>query len=172
MPPVYSDALNPGNSDGMVVYSDEANLVGQYPPFSDQVKQAFEGNRAALRSPLSAEGDEFVRGYGQLLEVYIPLQLPGKNEIGSVTLESDLYEILSALDYGFSVTEKIIGELTDGPYAGAVALRSLKTRSPHSITFAQDEYGNLGDTSTLADPAVVDDLVKNRQNKKEAAKAS
>jgi acetyl-CoA synthetase len=35
---------------------------------------------------------------------------------------------------------------------------------------AEDEYGNLGDTSTLADPAVVDDLVNNRQNKK-AAKA-
>jgi acetyl-CoA synthetase len=30
---------------------------------------------------------------------------------------------------------------------------------------AEDEFGNLGDTSTLADPAVVDDLVKNRQNK-------
>ena len=36
---------------------------------------------------------------------------------------------------------------------------------------AEDEFGNLGDTSTLADPAVVDDLVKNRQNKKEGAKA-
>jgi acetyl-CoA synthetase len=33
---------------------------------------------------------------------------------------------------------------------------------------AEDEYGNLGDTSTLADPAVVDDLVNNRQNKKTA----
>jgi len=33
---------------------------------------------------------------------------------------------------------------------------------------AEDEYGNLGDTSTLADPAVVDDLVSNRQNKKTA----
>jgi acetyl-CoA synthetase len=36
---------------------------------------------------------------------------------------------------------------------------------------AEDEYGNLGDTSTLADPAVVDDLVNNRQNKKAGAKA-
>jgi acetyl-CoA synthetase len=35
---------------------------------------------------------------------------------------------------------------------------------------AEDEAGNLGDTSTLAEPAVVDDLVKNRQNKR-AAKA-
>lgn len=30
---------------------------------------------------------------------------------------------------------------------------------------AEDEYGNLGDTSTLADPAVVEDLVNNRQNR-------
>ena len=35
---------------------------------------------------------------------------------------------------------------------------------------AEDESGNLGDVSTLADPAVVDDLVNNRQNKR-AAKA-
>lgn len=35
---------------------------------------------------------------------------------------------------------------------------------------AEDEFGNLGDTTTLADPAVVDDLINNRQNKKEGAK--
>lgn len=33
---------------------------------------------------------------------------------------------------------------------------------------AEDESGNLGDTSTLADPAVVSDLVDNRQNRKSA----
>jgi acetyl-CoA synthetase len=33
---------------------------------------------------------------------------------------------------------------------------------------AEDESGNLGDTSTLADPGVVDDLVSNRQNKRPA----
>ncbi|MDX8492743.1 acetate--CoA ligase [Mesorhizobium sp. VK22B] len=31
---------------------------------------------------------------------------------------------------------------------------------------AEDDYSALGDTSTLADPAVVDDLVANRQNKR------
>ncbi len=30
---------------------------------------------------------------------------------------------------------------------------------------AADDYGNLGDTSTLADPSVVDDLIANRQNR-------
>ena len=33
---------------------------------------------------------------------------------------------------------------------------------------AEDEPSSLGDTSTLADPAVVEDLVQNRQNKKSA----
>ena len=32
---------------------------------------------------------------------------------------------------------------------------------------AEDEFSNLGDTSTLADPAVVDDLIENRQNRKD-----
>jgi acetyl-CoA synthetase len=36
---------------------------------------------------------------------------------------------------------------------------------------AEDEPSSLGDTTTLADPAVVDDLVKNRQNKKDGAAA-
>lgn len=33
---------------------------------------------------------------------------------------------------------------------------------------AEDDFGNLGDTSTLADPGVVDDLIENRQNKARA----
>ncbi|MFZ2102828.1 MAG: acetyl-coenzyme A synthetase, partial [Oricola sp.] len=31
---------------------------------------------------------------------------------------------------------------------------------------AEDDFSALGDTSTLADPSVVDDLIANRQNKK------
>ena len=30
---------------------------------------------------------------------------------------------------------------------------------------AENDYATLGDTSTLADPAVVDDLIDNRQNR-------
>jgi len=34
---------------------------------------------------------------------------------------------------------------------------------------AEDDFSNLGDTSTLAEPAVVEDLINNRQNKKKSA---
>ncbi|CAN0599504.1 unnamed protein product [Laminaria digitata] len=30
---------------------------------------------------------------------------------------------------------------------------------------AENEYSNLGDTSTLAEPEVVDDLIDNRKNR-------
>ncbi|MEJ8562472.1 acetate--CoA ligase [Yoonia sp. GPGPB17] len=33
---------------------------------------------------------------------------------------------------------------------------------------AEDDFGSLGDTSTLAEPAVVDDLIENRMNQKDA----
>ena len=82
-------------------------------------------------------------------------------------------------------TEELCKELTGwvrteiGPIASPDLIQfapSLpKTRSGKIMRrilrkIAEDEYGNLGDTSTLADPAVVDDLVNNRQNKsKESA---
>ena len=31
---------------------------------------------------------------------------------------------------------------------------------------AANDYGELGDTSTLADPSVVEDLIENRQNRR------
>ena len=30
---------------------------------------------------------------------------------------------------------------------------------------AENDYGSLGDTSTLAEPEVVDELIENRQNR-------
>jgi len=46
----------------------------------------------------------------------------------------------------------------------------LKTRSGKIMRrilrkIAEDDFSNLGDISTLADPAVVDDLLENRQNR-------
>jgi len=37
---------------------------------------------------------------------------------------------------------------------------------------AEDDFSNLGDTSTLADPGVIDDLIENRQNRNNASKTT
>lgn len=54
------------------------------------------------------------------------------------TFKESLIQILTALDYGFSVTEKIF-EFSDGKSD----LVALKTRSPHSFEFDADVYGNI-----------------------------
>src|SRR5262249_31531057 len=43
--------------------------------------------------------------------------------------------------------------------------RSGKIMRPILRKIAENEFGALGDTSTLADPAVVEDLIKNRWNR-------
>ncbi len=85
---------------------------------------------------------------------------------------------------GTQPTEALRKELSQwvGKEIGAIARPDLiqfapglpKTRSGKIMRrilrkIAEDEYGALGDTSTLADPTVVDDLVDNRQNKRKHA---
>jgi acetyl-CoA synthetase len=81
---------------------------------------------------------------------------------------------------GEQPTEELRKELTGwvrkeiGPIASPDLIQFApnlpKTRSGKIMRrilrkIAEDEFGNLGDTSTLADPAVVDDLIGNRQNR-------
>jgi len=47
------------------------------------------------------------------------------------------------------------------PKTGKIMRRILRK-------IAEDDFSNLGDISTLADPTVVDDLIQNRQNKSSA----
>ena len=81
---------------------------------------------------------------------------------------------------GVSPTEELLAELRQwvrkeiGPIAtpdfiqwapGLPKTRSGKIMRRILRKVAENDYGNLGDTSTLADPAVVEDLVENRLNK-------
>ena len=61
------------------------------------------------------------------------------------TLERNVQNIMTALDYGYSITEKIYTEIENGKWAGKVGLDCLKTKKPHSFTFKQDEFGNILD---------------------------
>ncbi|RTL65598.1 MAG: acetate--CoA ligase [Hyphomicrobiales bacterium] len=82
---------------------------------------------------------------------------------------------------GYEPTEELRKELVAhvrkeiGPLASPDMIQFApglpKTRSGKIMRrilrkIAEDDFSNLGDTSTLAEPAVVDDLVTNRQNKR------
>src|SRR5690606_30970425 len=84
------------------------------------------------------------------------------------------------LTAGVEATEELRGELVKwvrheiGPIAtpdliqwapGLPKTRSGKIMRRILRKVAENDYGSLGDTSTLAEPAVVEDLIANRMNK-------
>ena len=91
-----------------------------------------------------------------------------------------IYAYVTLMD-GLEPTEELRKELVAwvrreiGPIASPDLIQFApglpKTRSGKIMRrilrkIAEDEFGALGDTSTLADPGVVDDLITNRQNRK------
>ena len=87
------------NKSGMVVYSDEESLVGQYFPVEDELEKALDGEIATDVFTLDkAENVGEKDLYTRLLEVYMPIRLPGSNEIVGV------YEVY----HDFAVIEPII----------------------------------------------------------------
>ena len=64
------------------------------------------------------------------------------NEYLDDTFIKKMFEIMSALDYGFSFTEKI-WDTIEHEGKTKIALTALKTRAPHSIEFIQDRKGNI-----------------------------
>jgi acetyl-CoA synthetase len=96
---------------------------------------------------------------GQGIYCYVTLMA---GEKGSDDLKKELV----------ATVRKVIGA-TASPDLIQFAPGLPKTRSGKIMRrilrkIAEDDFSNLGDTSTLAEPAVVDDLVNNRQNKNKA----
>lgn len=54
-----------------------------------------------------------------------------------------LFKIMTAYQYGYSVTEKIFEKIQTGQFKGKVGIKNLKTRPPESFEFHTDKYGNL-----------------------------
>lgn len=57
--------------------------------------------------------------------------------------EDNLYEIYSAIEYGYSISELIMMVLPDGPFTGKIGLKAIKTREPFNYYFKTDAFGNL-----------------------------
>jgi acetyl-CoA synthetase len=108
--------------------------------------------------------------------VGFPHDIKGQGIYAYVTL----MEGVDATDEGVDATDELLGELRQwvrkeiGPIAtpdfiqwapGLPKTRSGKIMRRILRKVAENDYSNLGDTSTLADPAVVEHLVENRMNR-------
>ena len=94
---------------------------------------------------------------GQGIYCYVTLKA---GEQGSVGLEKELKATVRQI-IGPTATPDLIQFAPGLPKtrSGKIMRRILRK-------IAEDDFSNLGDISTLAEPAVVDDLISNRQNKR------
>lgn len=72
------------NRAGMVVYSDYPSLIGTISQRDGRLQQALDGVPAAAISPASSAAKVDERGYGELLQVYTPLRMPGRSDVSAV----------------------------------------------------------------------------------------
>ena len=76
---------------------------------------------------------------------------------------NDLWEMLDALDVGFSILEKNFAIVDGGPWSGLVKLKNLKSKDPRWFDFKLDPFDNIlelvlaldrdGKTNTKLDPS-------------------
>ena len=59
------------------------------------------------------------------------------------TLKDKLRDILSALDYGYSVTNKPLTMYESGPFKGKIGISTLKTKEPQRVKFKLDDFRNV-----------------------------
>ncbi|MGN6471243.1 MAG: acetate--CoA ligase [Rhizobiaceae bacterium] len=94
---------------------------------------------------------------GQGIYCYVTLNA---GEVGSEELRKELVAHVRKEIGAIATPDKI-------QFAPALPkTRSAKIMRRILRKIAEDDFGSLGDTSTLADPTVVDDLIANRQNRK------
>ena len=67
------------------------------------------------------------------------------------SFSTKLKGMLTAIDYGFSLTNRVVTILDDGPFKGKIGLRFLKTKPPSAIKFETDDFQNIIDKGIVYD---------------------
>jgi len=138
--PYYAPSqLKPYNPDGLVRKKGGLDVYRNM-MVDDQVKAVMAMKVNAVLSPgwkiESASEDEGDVEISKFIEHCLDDGMKGD-------FKKNLTNILSALIYGYSVTEKVYQKFEKGEYAGKVGLKCLKTRPAHSFYLHTDEYNNL-----------------------------
>ena len=111
----------------------------------DQVKAALWFKKLAAVS----SGWEIVSPEGKD-EFYPPSIFAKKQFDGLVrSIDDIIVEMLTALDFGFSVSEIIFNEIERGQFKGLIGIKDIKTKSPFNIKFKMDQFGNLDKNGVL-----------------------
>jgi signal transduction histidine kinase len=106
------------SDDGRIVYSDEPRLIdSRYELQEDDLAAFREGAVEAEVSDLSRPENRFDRGHGELLEVYLPIEVPGAGPV--------LFETYQRLDSVTAGGDDLLGRFAPALIGALVAIAVL-----------------------------------------------
>jgi putative nucleotidyltransferase with HDIG domain len=95
---------------GTAIYSSDGKLIGQTFPISDELDRALHGEVASEVSNLTAGENKNDRKFGKLLEVYMPIQYPGRSRVlGAFEIYQDYAPVGREIAYLQHVTYMALG---------------------------------------------------------------
>lgn len=108
-----------------------------------------------VKAAMSFKKDQIVSSGWQIKcdvpEIVERLESNLKESLSS-SFEDSLRDVLSAFEYGFSLTEPVYKKASDG----LIELKDLKTRPPHTFEFHLNSYGDVEKVTQNADIGSID----------------
>lgn len=128
--------------DSMILPYNPDDIVQKnqdYSTYSEMLKDDAVSSCALLKKEMVlCNGFDFISSEDDHEEIVKDLKI-ALCEDPDGSFEEMLEEILTAYDYGFSISEKIFKKRNDGK----LSLKSIKTRHPGPWMIHQDEFGNI-----------------------------
>jgi signal transduction histidine kinase len=81
--------------EGVLIYSDEKELVGKSFPEDEDLKEALEGKTVTIISPEKEENEGERERFGRLIEVIVPLRPAGSQQVAGAY---EIYQDMSVLE--------------------------------------------------------------------------
>jgi len=138
-----ADPLNMfGGRFSITPYNPDALVTRYGMRIFDQMREDDQIHAASLfkKHTILSAGYEIVSPEGQAEDWEVTEFVTKTLEELDGSFQTTLIQIMTAMDYGYSVTEKIYDDAD-----GMINLRALKTRKPHSFDFKTDEHGNIAE---------------------------
>lgn len=148
------------NPNGLIVYSDQGDLVGQKYPVTGDLQEAFDGATTADISPLGKAENAEERGYGELLEIYTPIWGSGGGKAKAVF--EGYYDIEDLRAKINSTNEFLWTSIVTGFLFLYVSLfTTVRNASQRLLSQSRENARLLQDTRRKADRlAVVNELAR------------
>ncbi|MCZ7384543.1 MAG: ATP-binding protein [Candidatus Methanoperedens sp.] len=85
--------------DGLLIYSDEKELVGKSYPADEDLKEALEGKTVTIIAPKKEENEAERELFGNLIEVIVPLRPADSQQVAGAY---EIYQDMSVLEPGLA----------------------------------------------------------------------